>query len=132
MTDRRDDTRSDPDSGGDASGDDAFARVLARRLGREADAVPADVALRLQAMRREAAGMADAAPRRPRLPLLGSVVAATAAVALVVGVGLTRPDDEVLPLPATSDAELWAAENIDLLEDLEFLAWLDEDEPGAG
>jgi hypothetical protein len=106
------------------------ARLLdAVRRGLDATPVPDAVALRLAAARREAVATFGAhreikSARSAWLPLsalAASVLAVVAAVALTDGRALPLVDDARV---------LAAAQDMDLLDDLEFLAWLDDDHAG--
>ncbi len=56
----------------------------------------------------------------------GAMAATVLTIALLLG-------SEVEPLPILEPAELTAAQELELLEDLEFVAWmLEQDEVGAG
>jgi hypothetical protein len=65
-----------------------------------------------------------------RLAWAGLGAAATAVLALVVGL---RDESAHAPLPYLEAQEFAAAQELELLEDLEFLAWLEtEESDGAG
>ena len=92
--------------------------------------VPVDIADRLAAARRAAVAEADSASRINWFPLGGALAAALLIVALFV----PRADDR---LPLLNEQELAAAQDVELLEELEFVAWLvameeDADEPETG
>lgn len=102
-----------------------LAKAVVERLHEDVDP---DVAARLRAARQEAVYIADRKTRRP-VPWLapaGGVVAA----AVVATVMLREP--ELAPMPALDEAEMAAAAELELLEDLEMLAWLEEDMLDAG
>ncbi len=107
-------------------------------LARESFAdVEPEVAARLAAMRREAVQIADASPGASlwleRLLAPAGLAAAGAALALVLAVWLAlRPTDDAAVLPLLSEPEIAMVQDLDLLEDLEFLAWLEEEPDGAG
>jgi hypothetical protein len=111
--------------------DEAFVHELERRLAAEVDQLPADVSARLQEMRRQASVAADVPAPRRRL-WWSAALAGAGAVALAVGVSLTGTSTEVPPLPQATDLELAASADLELLEELEFLAWLDEEDLSAG
>ncbi len=97
------------------------------RLEGESLQVGPEVLSRLQAARRAAVQRSRRRGRRPtgRFVWAG---AAVAAAALLVAVGpLLVPDRGVPPL-YESDAEELAVEEMDLLEDMEFIAWLEAEE----
>ena len=99
--------------------------------------MPADVASRLTTARKAAVAELDRArkvwsPTRLFRWQLFAGFAACAAVAVVaVVVALRTPTDEQLPALAV-DREAEAVENLELLEDLEFLAWLEAADRDAG
>ena len=121
---------------------EALEARLRERMRQEADSVPDDVAIRLAAARRRAVAEFEELPPAARwlrfwfasgrgLGALG----ATAAVALAVGL-LLRGDDQVGTLPSglvlADEAEIAAAQEVELLSELEFLAWLEADDVDAG
>ena len=101
--------------------DDKFVEDLSRRLRRDEVDVAPDIAARLQAARRQAVEIADqqvpAASPWPRLAGVGGVLAA----ALLVAVVVRTPTDT---LPRMAAEELAAAQEAELLEELEFVAWM--------
>ncbi|MGD8415491.1 MAG: hypothetical protein PVH91_00395 [Pseudomonadales bacterium] len=115
-------------------------RVLA--LVRSATArLDPDVGGRLSAMRREVVRQVDAQGSRGIIPsrwMTPSAVAGAAAALCLVLVALLSVDeppdgqDEYATLAVVSAQEATVLEEMDLLEDLEFLAWLEEDAPDAG
>lgn len=111
--------------------EDARLEALARQALGE---VPGEVGERLAAMRREAVQILENERSnswiRQWLPLTASM--AGAAFAVVVGVWLVMQPDEDLALPLVSDPEAAIVEDMDLLEELEFIAWLEEESQGAG
>lgn len=122
-----------------ASGNDA--RVVEEALGEalrdRVEQVPPDVAVRLARIRRDAVAELDArAAQRPgrRWPVLaGGVAGLAAAVALTTSLLLPRAGPVGQPgelLLADAD-ELEAMAEMEVLEDLEFLAWLDQEQLGA-
>ena len=95
------------------------------------DEVPADVAQRLERMRRVA--VAELAPARSpgirwRGPAWAGGLAGTAA-ALLLTVTLLRsgPEDGFERLLLADARELAAVAELEVLEDLEFLIWLDQE-----
>lgn len=104
----------------------ARARAL---LDRSAEALDATSASRLNRARH--AALAQRAPRRPRIG--AAVLAAAAALALCVGLvwnGLDRPQGHAPESTAlqAADIDVLTAEDdaLDLYENLDFYAWLDE------
>ena len=84
--------------------------------------VPPEVAQRLAQMRRQAVAAADGASSSawdlwPRFVGVGAVLSA----ALLVAVLVRTPTDV---LPRLDEAELAAAQEAELLEELEFVAWM--------
>jgi hypothetical protein len=108
------------------------------RLRQQTDQVPPEVADRLAAMRRRA--VAEWTPEGPprRLWPGGATWAAAAATVLIAVALLARLNlggvDQARPAPLLlADAdELQAVAELDVLEELEFLAWLDEGPLDAG
>lgn len=105
--------------------DERLASAVTERLRTDVDP---DVAARLRAARQEAVYITDRKTRRPVrwLAPAGGVVAA----AVVATVMLREP--ALAPMPALDEAEMAAAAEIELLEELEMLAWLDEEMLDAG
>jgi hypothetical protein len=60
-----------------------------------------------------------------------AAVVFAAAVTLVVGISLTG-NGRIPEIPLTTASELAVAEDLDLLEQLEFIAWLEAEDRGAG
>ena len=92
----------------------------------DTSALPDGVPERLAAARRAAVAAVEprrnaSAPPAPWIP-----VAALATTVLAVAVAITATDTHVLPVVDDARA-LAAAQDLELLEDLEFLAWLDDD-----
>ena len=125
---------SDTDRDKDERAAEPFEGRLARTLAAEREALTPEVRERLGAMRREAVRLAEAEERDPPWRRWFGVMpmAATAAAgltfALAMGVWLSAvPEAGPEPLPALSEAEAALMQDLELLEDLEFLAWLEED-----
>ena len=110
---------------------------LKASLRAERENLPEAVRNRLAASRREAVAQMEAeaasggwsfadllAPRG----LAATAVASVAAVALWLS--LSSPEEMALPLISSPDVA--AIEDLELLEELEFLAWLEEESQGAG
>ncbi|MEL7298200.1 MAG: hypothetical protein AAGJ86_11100 [Pseudomonadota bacterium] len=93
------------------------------------DAVPPDVARRLQAARRAAVDIAEQRQQRP--PVLTWLPAGGAVAAGVLAVVLMQ-EQRMTPLPNLNDMELEAANELELLDDLAMLAWLEEQSSDAG
>lgn len=118
---------------------DRSARVLADALRQHVEQVPPDIAQRLAQVRRAAvAELAEREGSRRRgwpLRLAGGFAGAAAAVALTVALLTERrePSDAEPLLLAHAD-ELAAIAELEMLEELEFLAWLEQhqDEIDAG
>jgi|GEM_PF-2694452 len=124
-------TPRDPLHGGDRLDDARFVAGVTQSLTEQVDELPETVRLRLQQSRRRAAAISEkgipwvVSVRRPAL------LASIAVVALAVFFGiLTRP--QVPQLPVSSELEFAAAQDVDVLEQLEFLAWLEQEHPDAG
>ncbi len=115
---------------------DELPEHLARSLREQAQALPADTAQQLAQARHAAVRASERLSWSTRLlgqrwPLTGAVAGAGAAVALAV-VLLGDPDGEIPVIPVSTASELAAAQELEVLEQLEFLAWLEEEGNGAG
>lgn len=104
--------------------DEVLERRVRAALDEAAARLPATRAARLAAARARAV---EAARGRRRLRLVPAAVAAAAAA--VAGVALLRPWRAAAPPPeAVEDIEiLTAAEPLELIEDLDFYRWLEEE-----
>lgn len=101
--------------------DDKFVEDLSRRLRTDEVDVSPEVAARLQAARRQAVEIADQpTPAVSPWPRVAGVSGALAA-ALLVAVVVRTPTDTLPRMPAE---ELAAAQEAELLEELEFVAWM--------
>jgi len=86
------------------------------------------VAERLAAARRQAVALLDG-PQPSALPRLlpwGAAVTSAAALLLAIVFWPGARDGSLAPLPLVDADELAAAQDLELLEELEFIAWLDE------
>lgn len=95
--------------------------------------VPLSVQQRLAAARRAAVAEAERPQPVPWGRLAGSGALASAALVLA----LMLPGTGTQSLPALEEAEMAAAQNAELLEELEFVAWMlaeesADDSPGKG
>lgn len=111
-------------------------------LQRERETLPQAVRDRLAASRREAVAMVEEAEARPAASRaaawLGGLfdvrglaaAGAVAAAALALWITLSVPEDPALPI--LSAPEVAVVQDLELLEELEFLAWLEEESQGAG
>ncbi|MEQ8857987.1 MAG: hypothetical protein RIC56_05020 [Pseudomonadales bacterium] len=112
--------------------------ALVRAVRERAEQVEPAVAERLGQMRRAAVAELDARSARRagwrRTPVLwGGGLAAAAAVALTLALLLpvtTEPDSD--PLLVADADELEAIADLEVLEELEFLAWLEQEQLDAG
>jgi len=100
------------------------------------DEIAPEVAERLAAMRRNAVAEFETRGRRRLQRIwipLSAAAAAAASIAIVAGLLLFRSNGAVPAMPAEPDApEFTAAQELEVLADLEFLAWLDEEASDAG
>jgi hypothetical protein len=126
MTEHHGDRRAAPD------GDEHFARMAGELLRRSADDIDAATASRLNRARQ--AALAAMPGRRPGRAWLLPALSTAAVGALAVGLWLNRspdPGPPAGPAPAVESAAdldlLLAADSLEMLEDLEFYAWLDAD-----
>jgi len=96
-----------------------------RRRRRQVD--PA-VAERLAAARRQAVALLDGPEQTaaPRFLPWGAALTSAAALLLAVVFWPGANDGALAPLPPMDADELAAAQDLELLEELEFIAWLDE------
>ena len=121
-----DNTRNDDDT---AAGD--FESRLARTLAAERDTLEPEVRQRLGALRREAVRLAETeAPSQRWFGVLPMAATAAAGLAFVFAIGVwlsALPASGPEPLPALTETEAAVMQDLELLEELEFLAWLDED-----
>jgi len=115
----------------DKSEDSKFVDSLAEALEAETQALPDATAQRLQQLRREAVMLSESGRR----PLFRGPVPALIATAAVIALALLvsfRMAPSVPALPVSSEAEFALAQDLELFEQLEFLAWLDEAHLDAG
>lgn len=97
--------------------DNALQAKIREQLDRHAGSVDELAAARLATARRQALA-SRRSPARYWVPLSGIAAAAAVLLAVVVVHHAPRPDGDWDPLMATED--------IDLIEDMDFYAWLDE------
>lgn len=116
--------------------DDEFEARLERTLRDRGQQVPQDVAERLALMRREA--LLEIPEKTKFLSWLSNwqlvlPVGAGAALVVVLFVpGLFSGEEEILQIPLTLGSETVVFQEIEILQELEFLAWLEEEDEGAG
>lgn len=129
-------TEVDADRSATRKGDDAFVKTAGELLRRSADDIDAATASRLNRARQ--AALADLPRRRRRAPWLVPALSTAAVGALAVGLWLNRGGSPELPATATPAVEsaadldlLLATDSLEMLEDLEFYAWLDADRSAA-
>ncbi|MDP1651091.1 MAG: hypothetical protein Q8L56_00025 [Rhodocyclaceae bacterium] len=125
MTDHETDTSPGPAR----SGDDEFAGAAGRMLRDSADDLDAATAARLKRGRQ--AALDQWRERRPGRAWLVPAVSAAVVGAVVVALWTGQGVEPVAPAPAiesVADMDLLLAEdNLEMLEDLDFYAWLDAD-----
>jgi len=112
-----------------ADDDDAAERAFEQRarseLRRGVEETPADVAARLD----QGVQLALSQPRRPRMTRFALPAGAVAALAIVLVTQPWRKPDAAVPAAADDFALLIDGDNLDLLEQMEFYRWLDQ-QPG--
>ena len=128
------DQHPEPNEAMNAGAEDRLLALARESFG---DTEPS-VAARLAAMRREAVAIAEDGSRESswlqHLFAPRALVAAGAVLSLVIAAWVVlRPTDDSLPLPLLTEPEIAVVQDLELLEELEFLAWLEEEEiDGAG
>ncbi|MEM6708597.1 MAG: hypothetical protein AAF648_07405, partial [Pseudomonadota bacterium] len=112
----------------DVSAEERFSAALRERLAPLEFEISPEEGARLDAARRSAVAAAEARLNKPRMMLLRWQSAAAVAAFAVVAVILVpqRAAVSVDALPTLDSSEFAAAAELELLEDLELLAWLDE------
>ena len=111
--------------------DDVDEQLRERLLAQKAAELAPDIAARLSTMRREAVAAAVSTPVavKPQRWVWAALPAAAAALLLFVGVNFRGIDSE---FPILEEQESAAAADLELLEDLEFLAWLELEASAGG
>lgn len=129
-------TEQDSDRRPAREGDERFAKTAGELLRRSAEDLDAATASRLNRARQAALG--EMPGRRRGSGWLVPALSTAAVGALAVGLWLNRGPDGDLPAAATpavasaADMDLLlAADSLEMLEDLEFYAWLDADRSDA-
>jgi hypothetical protein len=107
-------------------GDEEFASRVRDALNTQT--LAPELADRLAAARRRAVASVDAPI--PRAPSVWIPVGALASTLLVVGMFSAAIERKSAP-PFDDDVQFAAAQDLDLLDDLEFVAWLDSDDTDA-
>lgn len=108
-----------------------FIETLEQQLKAEAEQVPQDTLIRLRSIRAQAvAGVPKRRWQSFSLPAGG--IAATAAVAVLAVMLISGRNESIPALPVVDEAELAVVTDLELLEQLEFLAWLEAGGPNAG
>ena len=101
-----------------------------------AQTVPAEAAERLASMRRQAVAELDERAfdwsRWPGWRGRAVAVVAAAVVVMVTAWIYLRPATDAMVLPLVTEPEVAIVQDLELLEELEFLAWLEEESQGAG
>ncbi|TFG80517.1 MAG: hypothetical protein E4H19_15525 [Chromatiales bacterium] len=124
------DHQGDSPPGAARPGDDHFSSTAGRMLRGSADELDAAAAARLNRGRQ--AALDQLRDRRPGrawvMPALSAAAVGALAVALWVSQDVAPGETEPLAMAAESAADmdlLLAADSLEMLEDLEFYAWLD-------
>ncbi len=102
--------------------DGEWAEKAAAQLRDAEQHLPSDVQLQLQSARRAAVEAAEQPERRAAKPWLTLGAGGLLAAAATVLVLLSSP--EMMEMPDLDEQELAAAQEVELLEDLEFVAWM--------
>ncbi len=113
-------------SGADRRSDSEFVEQARAVL--DAQSLAPDLAERLAAARHRAVASVDV----PILRAPPAWVPVGALAATLLTVGLTVAVDDSSAPPLDDDVQIATVENMDLLMDLEFVAWLDTDNLDAG
>ena len=111
---------------------EAFEKRAREVLLTTVDDVPPEVAERLVAMRRAAVQELEERSSSQWTPWFWAPAGAAAIVVLTLGLFLYTGNTPVPMFDDLDDAQLAAAQDMDLLEELEFLAWLEEEARNAG
>ena len=107
---------------------EASARILAQaKQTLDETRLSPEILQRLQSARRLAVATFDARAATPRVPPRWVPAGALATTVLAVGLATTTMDTRELPNVGDARA-LVAAQDVELLDDLEFLAWLPDDD----
>lgn len=100
-----------------------WAHTAGERLRNAELQIPADVQLKLQDARRAAVMSAETATPQPWQPWYATAASGTVvAVAALVIVLMSGP--QMIEIPNLNEQELAAAQEVELLEELEFVAWM--------
>ena len=111
--------------------EEQFVKALEQQLRVEAEQLPEDARIRLRSMRAQA--IAGQPKRRWQDFALPAVGFATTAAVIALAIMLNFSGNGSIPsLPVVDGAELAVVQDLELLEQLEFLAWLEEGGPNAG
>jgi len=112
----------------DREPDSTDAAFVARvREALERQTLPPGVAERLVTARGAALGSLRPAPPAPPTPSNWLPLGALASTVLAIGIAVVTTDTVRLPV-VEDERALVVAQDVELLEDLEFLAWLDDEE----
>ena len=112
---------------------EAFEKRAREVLRASVDDVLPEVAERLVAMRRAAVQeLEERSSSQWQTPWFWAPAGATAMVVLTLGLFLYTGNTPVPMFDDLDEAQLAAAQDIELLEELEFLAWMEEEVRNAG
>jgi hypothetical protein len=118
----------------DQQPDPEFESRLRDALASDARDIAPEIAERLAVMRTSAVAQFERTPRRFQFSWVAAsgVAAALATVTLAAGLFLFSRAELVPEMPAAVEPEFAAAQDLELLTELEFLAWLEEEASNAG
>ena len=111
----------------DPNGNEAFVRRAKARFDESVERLDASAQARLNQARSEALAARGRTPARNKrgwLPATGVLTAVAIAVVLLI-----RPDNGIVPVPETADADvelLLGEDELEMVEELEFYYWMEQ------